>query len=63
MPNNFGFGWDGYNHDVNDSLRGMFGSNEAVFKEAADKLRAVRFYLMHSGDGDVGESTAAAEKK
>ena len=62
MPNNFGFGWDGYNHDQNDALRGMFGSKEADFKASADKLRAVHFYLMHSGDGDVGVDPSSSGK-
>jgi len=54
MPNNFKFDWqEGYNFKVNEWHRGMLDGDEAKFKENADKLRAVKFFLLRAGEGEV----------
>ncbi|HYG76665.1 MAG TPA: c-type cytochrome [Planctomycetota bacterium] len=55
MPNNFKFDWqEGYNFKVDEWHRGLLDGDEAKFKENADKLRAVKFFLMRAGDGEIG---------
>jgi hypothetical protein len=57
MPNNFGFDWQGaYNFKQDEWHRGMFDGDETKIKEAADKLRAVRFFLLRSGEGELGDT-------
>ena len=56
MPNNF-INWSEYNHDTKDATRGI--ADEAKLKEQAQKLEAVRFFLLHSGDGELGTDIKA----
>ncbi|HLX62541.1 MAG TPA: c-type cytochrome [Planctomycetota bacterium] len=51
MPGNFIATWD-YNHDFTSKTRGVM--DEAKLAEEAQKLNAVKFFLMHSGDGELG---------
>jgi len=56
MPNNFHFDWDNYKYSATDPYRGIQGSSEDNVKTWAEKLHAAEYYLMHSGDAEVGES-------
>ena len=65
MPNNFDFDWTPYNHNFEDGLRGISDGNEAKVKTNVDKLKAIHYYLMHSGDAEIGagDTKPAAEAK
>ncbi|MGD0093255.1 MAG: c-type cytochrome, partial [Planctomycetota bacterium] len=56
MPNNFKIDWEGsYKDDRSDPLRGLMDGDEAKMKEAAEKIRAVKCYLLHLGEGEIGK--------
>ena len=67
MPNNFGFDWSLYNHDFSDPVRGIIPSEDSSakvkkndderVKDSVDKIRAVHYFLMHSGEGEIGAET------
>jgi len=59
MPNNFDFGWDGYNFDINDPHRGMLDSNAAKFNERVTQLKAAQFFLLNAGENEVGKDLPA----
>jgi len=55
MPNNFKIDWEGsYNSDPSDPLRGLMDGAQAKMKESAGKIRAVKCYLLHLGEGEIG---------
>ncbi len=51
MPNNF-INWSEYVHDTKDPTRGI--GDDAMLKKQAEKLEAVRYFLLHSGDAELG---------
>jgi mono/diheme cytochrome c family protein len=58
MPDNFKFDWQGsYEPALNEWQRGLFGNDPERFEIAAKKLAAVRCYLEHSGDAEIGTET------
>ncbi|MBE7462738.1 MAG: c-type cytochrome [Planctomycetes bacterium] len=52
MPANF-YDWTSYEYKANDPLRGL-KRDPAELKTIADKLKAVHFYLRHSGEMEIG---------
>jgi hypothetical protein len=55
----FFINWNNYTPDFKLPTRGVL-DDESVMKEQAQKLNAVRFFLMHSGDGELGSDAPAA---
>ncbi|MCY3019846.1 MAG: c-type cytochrome [Planctomycetota bacterium] len=61
MPNNFKLDWLGsYNFALTDPLRGIMGDDEAKLQDSANRIRAVEYYLLHLGEGEIGETPAQA---
>ncbi len=56
MPNNFHFDWDNYKYstDPNNQLKGIQEGNEENLKTWGSKIQAAKFYLMHSGEAEIG---------
>ena len=55
MPNNFHFDWDNYKYSATEPFRGVQENKEENVKQWATKLRAAEYFLMHSGDAEIGE--------
>jgi len=53
MPNNFELNWDLYNHNFSDPTRGI-APEKVDFKLKLQQMNAVRYFLMHSGDAELG---------
>ena len=56
MPNNFHFDWDNYKYSTNaaDELKGIQENNEENVKTWAQKVKSAQYYLMHSGEAEIG---------
>ncbi len=59
MPNNFVLTWDGYNHNFADPFRGIVPDAKTDPKEWLKTMNAVRYFLMHSGDAELGVGATA----
>ena len=56
MPNNFKIDWEGsYSFNPFDPLRGLMDGDGAKAQESAEKIRAVKYYLLHLGEGEIGK--------
>ncbi|MBI3829957.1 MAG: c-type cytochrome [Planctomycetes bacterium] len=55
MPANF-YDWTSYEYTPDDPLRGMGKGEEKEFKSLTDRIGAIKFYLLTSGEDEVGKT-------
>ncbi|MCW8133398.1 MAG: c-type cytochrome [Planctomycetota bacterium] len=61
MPANF-YDWGSYEYTPDSPLRNMGKGDEKAFKELTDKINAVRFYMLSSGEAEIGTTPPPGSK-